>query len=148
MDLLSPERRSENMRRIKSKGTKPEMAVRRLAHGMGYRFRLHRHGLPGRPDLVFPSRRKVIFVHGCFWHGHDDPACAAGRRKPKSNLDYWLPKLARNKARDAGNAAALAALGWSVMTVWECQLKRREWLTDALRDFLDDGARTDGSAGL
>jgi DNA mismatch endonuclease (patch repair protein) len=138
VDLLSPERRSENMRRIKSKGTTPEMAVRRLVHGMGYRFRLHRNDLPGRPDLVFPSRRKVIFVHGCFWHGHDDPNCAVGRRQPKSNLDYWLPKLSRNKARDADNSAALTRLGWSVITIWECKIKQRDksMLTKTLYNFL------------
>lgn len=101
MDRLTRQSRSENMRRIRSKGTKPELIVRQLAHKLGYRFRLHRTDLPGKPDLVFPRRRKIIMVHGCFWHGHDDPACVDGQRKPKSNLDYWLPKLARNKARDA-----------------------------------------------
>ena len=118
------------------------MAVRRLVHGMGYRFRLHRHDLPGRPDLIFPARRKVIFVHGCFWHGHDDPVCTVGRRQPKSNLDYWLPKLARNKARDADNTAALTRQGWSVMTLWECDLKQqnRTRLIEVLRNFLTDDA--------
>ena len=135
-DKLTPERRTENMRRIKSKGMKPEMLVRSLVHALGYRYRLHRAGLPGKPDLVFPSRRKVVFVHGCFWHGHDDPACVDGQRQPKSNLGYWLPKLARNKARDADNAAALTALGWQVMTVWECETRKSAGLEQRIRVFL------------
>ena len=139
-DKLSPAHRSENMRRIKSKNMKPEMVVRSIVHQMGFRYRLHRRNLPGKPDLVFAPRKKVIFVHGCFWHGHDDPACPDGRRQPKSNLDDWLPKLARNKERDAAHAAALAGLGWSAMTVWECDLKREERLTHALRHFLDASA--------
>jgi DNA mismatch endonuclease (patch repair protein) len=89
---------------------KPELLVRRLLHGLGYRYRLHRVDLPGKPDIVFASRKKVIFVHGCFWHGHDDPNCVDGRRKPKSNLDYWLPKLARNKVRESLNNLAFS---WS-----------------------------------
>lgn len=135
-DKLSTERRSENMRRIKNKGMKPEMLVRSLLHALWYRFRLHKRDLPGKPDLVFPSRRKVIFVHGCFWHGHDDPACVDGRRQPKSNLEYWLPKLARNKARDADNAAALASLGWQVITVWECETRQPDALKQRITAFL------------
>src|SRR5258708_1102032 len=98
-DKLSPERRSENMRQIKSKGTKLELVVRRVVHGLGYRYRLHREDLPGKPDLVFGPTRKVIFVHGCFWHAHDDPSCREGR-VPHSNKNYWGPKLSRNKERD------------------------------------------------
>ncbi len=137
-DLLSAARRSENMRRIKSKDMKPELLVRSLVHGLGYRYRLHRSGLAGKPDLVFGPRRKVIFVHGCFWHGHDDPACVDGRRQPKSNLDYWLPKLARNKERDATNVAALASLGWSILIVWECETSDRARLKLRVRRFLEE----------
>ena len=109
------------MRRIRSKGTKPELAVRRLVHGLGYRYRLHRHDLPGRPDMVFPGRRKVVFVHGCFWHQHDDAACKLAHR-PRSNLGYWGPKLARNRERDALHRVRLAELGWDVLVVWESQV--------------------------
>jgi len=106
------------MRAIKSKDSKPEMRVRRTLHAKGYRYRLHRRALPGTPDLVFPSKKKVIFVNGCFWHSHD---CKNGRRSPKSNKEYWEPKIARNKERDDENIAALARLGWRSMTVWECE---------------------------
>jgi len=136
VDRLTPERRSANMRQIKSKGMKPERLVRSMIHAMGYRFRLHRADLPGKPDLVFPARRKIIMVHGCFWHGHEDPACAVGRRQPKSNLDYWLPKLARNRARDAASQASLNGMGWEVLTVWECELRDSETLRRRIADFL------------
>src|SRR6516225_655341 len=96
-DKLSPERRSQNMRRITSKNSRPETIVRKLTHGLGFRFRLHRRDLPGKPDLVFGPRKKVIFVHGCFWHGHD---CARGARMPKANAVYWRTKIARNRSRD------------------------------------------------
>lgn len=134
-DKLSAERRSENMRRIRSKGTKPEMLVRRLVHGMGYRYRLHKKGLPGKPDLVFASRRKVIFVHGCFWHGHELDTCLDGRA-PKSNTGYWAPKLARNKERDAVNLAALKAAGWQTLVIWECETRDESALAARLRAFL------------
>jgi DNA mismatch endonuclease (patch repair protein) len=111
--------RSENMRAIRSKDTLPEMAVRSLVHRLGYRFRLHRQDLPGKPDLAFPARRKVIFVHGCFWHCH---ACKAGLI-PKSNRDFWLPKLRKNKARDRKNLKALTQLGWDALVIWQCELK-------------------------
>ncbi|MFD1702847.1 very short patch repair endonuclease [Methylopila henanensis] len=127
----TPERRSAVMRAVKGRDTGPEMAVRRAAHALGYRFRLHRKDLPGRPDLVFPSRRKAIFVHGCFWHGHD---CARGARTPKTNADYWRAKIARNMARDERVKAELAALGWETLTIWECELKRD--LADRLAVFL------------
>lgn len=123
------------MRRIKSKGMKPEMLVRRLVHGMGYRYRLHVPDLPGKPDLVFPSRHKVIFVHGCFWHLHKDPKCP-DRREPKSNQDYWKPKLARNRQRDAAHKAALESAGWSVLTVWECETRDPAALVASVRAFL------------
>lgn len=124
------------MSNIRSKGMKPEMVVRRLIHSMGYRYRLHRQDLPGKPDLVFSGRRKLIFVHGCFWHQHEDPACKIVRR-PKSNRDYWLPKLQRNAIRDKENLSQLSELGWNVLLVWECQLECLDALTCKLRKFLE-----------
>lgn len=126
--------RSRIMRAVKSRNTGPEMTVRRLVHGMGYRFRLHRRDLPGVPDLAFPGRKKVVFVHGCFWHGHD---CRRGARSPKENADYWRDKIARNRARDVKNQDALQSLGWGVLVVWECELKDRDALAARLRAFLD-----------
>lgn len=134
MDRISQAARSANMRRIASKGTKPELAVRRLVHGMGFRYRLHRHDLPGRPDLVFPGRRKVIFVHGCFWHQH--PGCKRAHR-PQSNLDYWVPKLQRNQERDAAHRVRLGALGWDVFVVWECEVGTTVDLTYRIASFLE-----------
>lgn len=133
--------RSENMRRIRSKDTAPEMAVRRLVHGLGYRYRLHRKDIPGKPDLVFPSRRKVIFIHGCFWHQH--PECREGR-PPKSNTAYWGPKLERNVERDRRAVAELTAAGWGVLVVWECETKDLGELQGAVQAFL--GPRTYTSA--
>lgn len=125
--------RSENMARIRSANTKPELAVRRIAHAMGYRFRIHRRDLPGKPDLVFPSRRKVILVHGCFWHQH---SCRAGRRQPSTRSDYWGPKLARNVARDDAVRSELSARGWEVLVIWECEVKDEEWIGKVIREFL------------
>jgi DNA mismatch endonuclease (patch repair protein) len=133
MDRISAEQRSENMRRILNKDTIPELAVRRLIHGLGYRFRLHRKDLPGRPDLVFSGRRKVIFVHGCFWHQH--PGCREGRI-PGSRLDYWEPKLRRNQLRDAANRDLLEEKGWDVLVIWECEVKASRILTMRIRQFL------------
>lgn len=127
--------RSAVMRAVKGRDTKPEMLVRRTAHALGYRFRLHRKDLPGCPDLVFPSRKKVIFVHGCFWHGHD---CARGARMPKTNADYWRAKIARNVARDQRVRSELAALGWKTLTIWECELRQAGGLVRTLATFLDD----------
>lgn len=138
-DTISPARRSENMRRIQSKGMKPELIVRQALHAQGYRFRLHRGDLPGKPDIVLPRYRKAVLVHGCFWHGHPDPACVDGRRQPKSNLDYWIPKLTRNKDRDAANLLALRALGWDTLIVWECETKNLDALNSRLRWFLTGG---------
>ena len=115
---------------------KPEMTVRKLVHGMGYRYRLHRHDLPGRPDLIFARCKKVIFVHGCFWHSHDDPKCPI-THKPRSNLDYWEPKLERTKARDRENITALRDLGWAVFEIWECELGNMNKVKDRIRHFLD-----------
>jgi len=123
------------MSRVRGRDTKPEMLVRRLAHGMGYRYRLHRRDLPGSPDLVFPSRQKVIFVHGCFWHRHLDPDCKLARL-PKSKLDFWGPKLETNRERDERDLALLAELGWDVLIIWECQTKNREELKARIGEFL------------
>lgn len=123
------------MGRVRGKDTKPELLVRRVVHGMGYRYRLHRRDLPGTPDLVFPGRRKVIFVHGCFWHRHPDPACKLARL-PKSKHDFWVPKLERNRERDEDNERQLHALGWDVLSVWECQLSRPEELRARIQEFL------------
>jgi len=132
MNNLTPAQRSETMRRVQGKDTGPELTVRRMVYGMGFRYRLHVKALPGKPDLVFPARAKVIFVHGCFWHGHD---CRAGLNRPSSNRRYWTPKLERNRRRDRVNRARLRRLGWRVLVVWECQLKSRT-LRDRLANFL------------
>ena len=134
-DKLTKTRRSWNMSKIRSKDMKPERAVRSLVHTMGYRFRLHRKDLPGKPDLVFPSRRKVIFVHGCFWHQHGDPDCRDGR-PPKSNDSYWSKKLARNIERDKDAIKALQEAGWGTMVVWECETRDVATLRDRVSSFL------------
>ena len=136
VDTLSSAARSERMARIRGKDTKPEMLVRRLVHSMGYRYRLHRRDLPGTPDLTFSSRRKIIFVHGCFWHRHPDSACKLSR-VPKSRLEFWLPKLEANAARDMVNEASLREAGWDVLTVWECDLKDLAALKLKLEKFLE-----------
>jgi len=118
-DVFSPEKRSAVMRAVKSTDTKPEIAVRKALFALGYRYRLNVKDLPGKPDLVFPKYRAVIFVHGCFWHGHH---CKRGARTPKTNTAYWTNKIAGNKLRDKKNAAALKKLGWRVITLWECKL--------------------------
>lgn len=132
-DVFTPEERSRVMARVKGKDTQPELKVRRLAHGLGYRFRLHRADLPGTPDLVFAGRAKVIFVHGCFWHGH---SCARGSRKPKTRAEYWAAKIARNRERDARSQAELSQLGWDSLTLWECQLSDIDALAARLKAFL------------
>ena len=119
---------------IRNKGTKPEMVVRRLIHGLGYRYRLHQTDLPGRPDLVFRSRRKAIFVHGCFWHRHAKCKLA---RLPKSRLEFWKTKLESNKIRDARNLRALAGMNWSFLVIWECELADIQSVTKRAEDFLD-----------
>ena len=132
-DVYSTEKRSAVMRRVKGKDTTPELKVRRALTALGARYRLHRKDLSGKPDIVMPGRRLAIFVHGCFWHGHD---CARGARVPKQNRDYWLGKVGRNRTRDAANRAALAALGWRVETIWECDLKDEAALEARLRSVL------------
>ncbi|WP_292063526.1 very short patch repair endonuclease [Brevundimonas sp. UBA7664] len=119
-DPFTPEQRSAVMRAVKGRDTTPELAVRRILRAAGIGYRLGGRGLPGRPDLVMPGRRVAVFVHGCFWHGHD---CARGARQPKANADYWSAKISRNRARDAATLTALARAGWRVVTVWECGMK-------------------------
>lgn len=144
MDILSPEARSERMRRIRSRDTVPEMRVRRLLHSLGYRYRLHVPGLPGKPDLVFSSRRKVVWIHGCLWHSHE--GCRLNR-PPKTRLDYWQPKLERNRARDAEHVATLSALGWDSLVIWECEAEGDvPALTQRLQDFLGPAISTEGKA--
>ena len=131
-DTMTPAARSERMSRIRNRDTKVELRVRSLIHRMGYRYRLHRGDLPGRPDIVFSSRRKVIFIHGCFWHRHP---CHLGRM-PKSRLDFWMSKLESNRIRDETNEALLKELGWDVLTVWECQWADQNTLATRIQNFL------------
>jgi DNA mismatch endonuclease (patch repair protein) len=143
MDILTPGARSARMALIRSKDSKFELRVRSALHKLGYRYRKHDQQLPGKPDLVFPSRRKVIFLHGCFWHGH---RCRLGRM-PKTRSDYWLPKISGNISRHSKNIKALRQLGWSTLTVWECQLKQFDVLLARIERFLrqqppDRDART------
>jgi len=135
MDTLSRSQRSTRMSLVRHRDTKPEMVVRRELHRQGYRYRLHVCGLPGKPDMVFPSRRAVVFVHGCFWHRHDDLNCRLARL-PKSRLDFWLPKLEGNRARDERDIAALEGMGWRVFTAWECQVAKMDSLLPRLTVFL------------
>lgn len=132
VDTRSPEQRRRIMQSVKTKNTGPELTVRRALFAAGYRFRLHRKDLPGSPDIVLPGRKKVIFVHGCFWHGH---GCAKGRAS-KSRLDYWGPKLKANKDRDSRNRNALTKLGWDVLTLWQCELSDLDALNMRLQTFL------------
>ncbi|HNQ05166.1 MAG TPA: very short patch repair endonuclease [Thiobacillaceae bacterium] len=136
-DTLSPPERSARMALIRGKDSKPELVVRRLIHRMGYRYRLHQRDLPGCPDIVFPRRRKAIFVHGCFWHRHGKQCPLT--RWPKSKIDFWRPKLEANRARDRRNQRELAALGWRCLIVWECEVRDRERLELKIKEFLDDG---------
>ncbi|MCP4115877.1 MAG: DNA mismatch endonuclease Vsr [Desulfobacteraceae bacterium] len=135
MDTLNKKERSNRMALVRDKDTKPEMIVRRLLHGLGYRYRLHVKDLPGKPDLVFKSRKKVIFVHGCFWHRHEGCKLA---RLPKSRLDFWRPKLEGNKNRDRRNQVDLQKMGWKYMVIWECQIKDLDCLKEKVNKFLTD----------
>jgi DNA mismatch endonuclease, patch repair protein len=137
-DSLSKAERSERMSRVRGRDTKPEMVIRRLVHWMGFRYRLHDRRLPGAPDLVFKSRRKAIFIHGCFWHRHSDPSCKLARM-PKSKLDFWKAKLEGNRQRDLRNQSDLDALGWQYLIVWECELGHKEQLENKLLAFLSEG---------
>ncbi|HOP20163.1 MAG TPA: very short patch repair endonuclease [Parvularculaceae bacterium] len=138
-DVFSAEKRSEVMRAVKGANTKPELKLRKALFARGFRYRLHARDLPGKPDLVFPRYRSVIFINGCFWHGHD---CARGARVPKSNRDYWLAKVARNKARDEDIVKALAALGWRAYIVWECSLQNVDDAADKAARWLKRAEKT------
>lgn len=133
VDHVSADVRRRIMASVQTKDTGPEMLVRGMLHALGYRYRLHRKDLPGSPDLVFPRLRKVVFVHGCFWHGH---GCQWGRL-PQSKLDYWGPKIEANRERDARNVAALGQAGWGVLIIWQCELRERESALEKLCAFLD-----------
>lgn len=134
VDTVDAVTRSAIMSRVRAKDSRPEMTVRKMVFGAGYRYRLHGAKLPGKPDLVFASRKKVIFVHGCFWHRHDGCSLA---RIPKSRIEFWTSKLEGNRERDTRNLAALREMGWETMVVWECELGNPEALLDRIRDFLD-----------
>jgi DNA mismatch endonuclease (patch repair protein) len=134
VDTISREYRSEIMSRVRAKDTKPEMVVRRMLHAAGYRYRLHDKDLPGKPDLVFPARRKVVFINGCFWHRHRGCAHA---RLPKSRTEFWTEKLERNRERDERNVEVLRELGWEVLTVWECEVRDPATLMPRVVAFLE-----------
>lgn len=135
MDVHTPEQRSRNMAAIKGKNTKPELAVRRIVHRLGYRFALHRKDLPGNPDIVFPSRKKIIFVHGCYWHMH---SCHLGQVVEKTNTEFWQGKRKATVVRDRVRVRALLSQGWDVLEVWACELKDPAILAGRLTDFLGD----------
>ena len=134
MDVLTKKQRSYCMSRIRSKDTKPEITVRKIIYKLGYRYRLHKKNLPGRPDIVLSKHKKIIFVNGCWWHRHN---CKLGLRSPKSNLSYWLPKLRANKERHQRNVKKLRNQGWKVLNVWECQTKKPEKMVKRIVDFLE-----------
>jgi DNA mismatch endonuclease, patch repair protein len=134
VDNISLDERSAIMARVRSKNSRPELSVRKLVFALGYRYRLHARDLPGQPDIVFRKLRKVIFVHGCFWHRHSSCALA---RLPKSRPDFWLPKLEGNRKRDERNERTLLRGGWKVLTIWECQISASDRLTARIRRFLD-----------
>ncbi|MDE2125600.1 MAG: DNA mismatch endonuclease Vsr [Armatimonadetes bacterium] len=130
---MDTDERYKHMSAVRSKGSKPEILVRKLTHSLGYRYRLHAKRLPGKPDLVFLGKRKVIFVHGCFWHGHD---CRRGKRVIRTNQAYWAPKLAKNTERDAINAGTLQTMGWGVLVIWECETFQLDILRRRIIEFL------------
>jgi DNA mismatch endonuclease (patch repair protein) len=135
-DPLTPAQRSERMSRVRNKDTKPELVIRKLVWSLGYRYRLHSKKLPGRPDLVFPARKKVIFIHGCFWHQHEN---CRQYRMPRTRLEFWLPKLESNKRRDVKVLGELHTMGWKVLVVWECELKNKDELINRVRHFMEEG---------
>jgi DNA mismatch endonuclease (patch repair protein) len=139
MDTLSPAERSARMARVRAKDSQPEMLVRRMIHGAGFRYRLHRRDLPGTPDLAFPARKRAIFVHGCFWHRHSEPGCKLARL-PKSRQEFWVNKLEGNRARDLKNEEQLRARGWSSLTIWECELRNKAEVLRRVNSFLGEGA--------
>ncbi len=136
MDIISKTRRSILMSKVKGRDTKPEMLVRRLVHSLGYRYRLHNGKLPGKPDMVFNKRKKVIFIHGCFWHLHKK---CKNVRLPKSKRDFWLPKLRGNRHRDQKTLKALTKMGWSVLVIWECEITHQRELKRRVVKFLESG---------
>lgn len=133
MDIVDKNKRSEIMSRVRSSNTKPEVQVRKLLHSLGYRFRLHRKDLPGTPDIVLPARESIIFVHGCFWHRHKG-CCDA--TMPKTRTNFWKKKFAENLARDKKNITALKKMGWKVLIVWQCELRKEKNLIRKLNKFL------------
>ena len=142
VDTLTPRERSARMSLIRGKHSKPEIIVRRLVHSMGYRYALHSRDLPGKPDLVFRIRGRVIFVHGCFWHRHASKRCRLARL-PKSRPEFWVPKLESNRLRDIHNQKLLRKAGWKILVVWECQLGNKEQLENRLRRFLEGSNASD-----
>jgi DNA mismatch endonuclease (patch repair protein) len=134
-DTFTTRERSKIMARVRSRNTKPEKIVRQIVFGLGYRYRLHCKDIPGRPDLVFRKKKKAIFVHGCFWHGHD---CRAGLNRPTSNKSYWDEKLRKNIARDKANSENLLGQGWKVLVIWECELGNIEKLRENVASFLNE----------
>lgn len=134
MDTLSPEARSERMGRVRSRDTKPELMLRKLVWRLGHRYRKNNRVVPGKPDIAFVGRKRVIFMHGCFWHRHD---CVNGRREPKSRLEFWRPKFERNVTRDAEVRERLRADGWHTLVVWECELRDEVAVERRVREFLD-----------
>lgn len=134
IDTRTKEKRSEIMSKVRSKNTTPEILIRRLIFSMGYRYRLHVKKLPGKPDIVMAGRRKIIDVRGCFWHGHE--GCKYGRL-PKSRLDFWIAKISHNRKRDLENLHELENLGWSVLIVWQCELKELNFLKTKLYEFIE-----------
>lgn len=144
MDTLTPAERSKRMSRVRGRNTLPELLVRKMLHRLGYRYRIHDRELPGRPDIVFPKRRKVIFVHGCFWHRHEHCKLAS---TPKSRSQFWLAKLEANRQRDERNLGLLDGLGWGVLVVWQCELKGKA-LTSVLESFLADACTIESESRL
>ncbi|AOI44476.1 very short patch repair endonuclease [Burkholderia oklahomensis] len=138
----APEQRSRIMRAVRSRDTQPELAVRRLLRSLGFPgYRLHRPDLPGKPDIAFIGRRKAIFIHGCFWHGHN---CPRGNRIPVANADYWCRKIERNRQRDSKHLTELYSLGWLVLTIWECQLRDVAAISARLANFMTEGDASRG----
>lgn len=139
IDVFPSKKRSWIMRRVRGENTSPELKVRSLIYHLGYRYRLHRKDLPGKPDLVFSSRKKIIFVHGCFWHGH---SCVRGHRIPKTNSEYWINKIQRNTDRDLKHQSDLKAMGWDVLVIWECEINDPETVTEKIDEFLSSNKCT------
>lgn len=140
-DTVNPEKRSEIMSRVRSRDTGPELVVRRIAHRLGFRYRLHRRDLPGCPDIVFPRYRSVVFVHGCFWHRHPNCKYASS---PKTRVEYWQNKFHSNVVRDARNETLLRNLGWRVMVIWECETKDHERVAERISSYLRKSAPATG----